>query len=69
MQQVKDNIRDGEAAKEKETFPPIPPYREKENRNNIWISATSITNDDLKPYTSYPTIGDNITYFGNSITL
>lgn len=43
-------------------------YREKENRNNIWISATSITNDDLKPYTSYPTIGDNITYFGNSIT-
>ena len=32
MQQVKDNIRDGEAAKEKETFPPTPPYREKENR-------------------------------------
>ena len=30
MQQVKDNIRDGEAAKEKETFPPTPPYREKE---------------------------------------
>ena len=42
-------------------------YREKENRNNIWISTTSITNDDLKPYTIYPTIGDNITYFGNSI--
>ena len=41
-------------------------YKEKEKQNNIWISTTSITNEDLQPYT-YPNWKDNIIYCDNNV--
>lgn len=41
-------------------------YKEKEKQNNIWISTTTITNEDIQPYT-YPNWKDNIIYCDNNV--